>query len=304
VQDPVTAAVPVGPTPHAVTPSALAARLSALGEVVLISGFPTQVAIGLLLVGAGLDARAPDGGLSLTYVVTLWLIDAVVMIGLIVALLRLRGERLRALLLGTRSAVGEAGLGLALVPAVFGLVIAVVMAVRLLWPSLHNVPINPFEAMIRSPGDALVLGTLAGLAGLKEEIQRAFVLRRFEQHLGGAWVGLVVFSVAFGAGHLVQGWESSGACCTSRAGASSPRPSVTRASTSRRSSSSWLWERNGRRHRPAHQTGSIAHSVLRGHSIPVGARQRRADDGDVSRSGATGPRRPPDGARRSHRTRA
>jgi membrane protease YdiL (CAAX protease family) len=41
--------------------------------------------------------------------------------------------------------------------------------------------------------------------GVREEVQRAFVLRRFERYLGGPVVGLVVFSVAFGAGHIIQG---------------------------------------------------------------------------------------------------
>lgn len=35
------------------------------------------------------------------------------------------------------------------------------------------------------------------------------MLHRFEQHLGGATVGLVLFSTAFGLGHALQGWEAS-----------------------------------------------------------------------------------------------
>jgi membrane protease YdiL (CAAX protease family) len=182
--------------------------MSALAEVVLTSGFPTQLAIGLLLVGAGLGVHAPDGRLSMTYVVTLWLVDAVLLLGLIVALLRLRGERLSMLLFGTRSNLREALLGLALVPVVFGLVFGALVTVRLVWPDLHNVAINPFEDLIRSPRDAAMLSTVAVLSGgIKEEVQRAFVLRRFEQHLGGARVGLVIFSVVFGAGHFIQGWD-------------------------------------------------------------------------------------------------
>jgi membrane protease YdiL (CAAX protease family) len=41
--------------------------------------------------------------------------------------------------------------------------------------------------------------------GLREEIQRAFILHRFEQSLGGAKVGLVLFSLMFGLGHIEQG---------------------------------------------------------------------------------------------------
>ena len=41
--------------------------------------------------------------------------------------------------------------------------------------------------------------------GIREEMQRAFVLHRFRVWLGGTTVGIVVSSVAFGAGHLLQG---------------------------------------------------------------------------------------------------
>ena len=41
--------------------------------------------------------------------------------------------------------------------------------------------------------------------GLREEVQRAFILHRFEQRLGGAYLGLILFSVVFGLGHLDQG---------------------------------------------------------------------------------------------------
>ena len=52
---------------------------------------------------------------------------------------------------------------------------------------------------------ALVL-IVAG--GIREEVQRAFLLRRFERWLGGPRVGLVVTSAAFGAGHFVQGADA------------------------------------------------------------------------------------------------
>jgi membrane protease YdiL (CAAX protease family) len=39
-------------------------------------------------------------------------------------------------------------------------------------------------------------------------LQRAFLLRRFEQYLGGATIGVVVLSAGFGLGHAVQGWDA------------------------------------------------------------------------------------------------
>ncbi len=57
----------------------------------------------------------------------------------------------------------------------------------------------------------LVVVVLAG--GVREELQRAFILHRFDQRLGGARVGLVLFTIAFGAFHLDQGYDVALAIC-------------------------------------------------------------------------------------------
>ena len=120
-----------------------------------------------------------------------------------------RGETMRGLLLGGRAVRSEAWLGLALVPALFvgvGLTIAVL---RRLMPWLHNVPANPFELLVRTPLDAGLFSIVAIVAGgVREEVQRAFLLRRFSTHLGGPAVGLAIVSLAFGAGHVVQGFDA------------------------------------------------------------------------------------------------
>ena len=68
---------------------------------------------------------------------------------------------------------------------------------------------NPLQDLIRTPRDAAVFAVVVVVAGgLREEIQRAFLLRRFERWVGGAGVGVVVTSVAFGAGHFVQGVDA------------------------------------------------------------------------------------------------
>jgi membrane protease YdiL (CAAX protease family) len=52
----------------------------------------------------------------------------------------------------------------------------------------------------------MVFGVIVVIAGgLREEIQRAFILHRFGQGLGGARLGLVLFSLMFGLGHIEQG---------------------------------------------------------------------------------------------------
>ena len=95
------------------------------------------------------------------------------------------------------------------VSAAFGLGMTVMLATRLLVPSLHTVPENPLQDLVSSPLDALVFAAVLVVAGgIREEVQRAFLLTRFERALGGPTVGLVVTSVLFGAGHIIQGADA------------------------------------------------------------------------------------------------
>src|SRR5688572_14179543 len=127
-----------------------------------------------------------------------------------VLLMRAHGESASALWLGERSLKQEAVLGVLLNPVVFVMVVVLLNALRLTAPWLHNVETNPLENL--ASGGALNAGMFALVAifagGVREELQRAFLLHRFEQHLGGAWVGVIVLSVAFGLGHYVQGWDA------------------------------------------------------------------------------------------------
>ena len=184
-------------------------RFVALGEVALCSGFPTQLSVTLLLNVIGAAPVDAAEQLSLSYIVGLSLADAALVLLLVWLLLRAHGERPVASVVGTRPCAGEVMLGVALVPAAL-LIAAIAFSVMLRTaPWLHNVPENPLEALIRSPAAVVWFSVVAVVAGgLREEVQRAFILRRFEQHLGGGVVGLVVFSVAFGLGHLVQGRDA------------------------------------------------------------------------------------------------
>jgi membrane protease YdiL (CAAX protease family) len=184
-------------------------RLASALEVLLCSGFPTQLLLSVVLAVAGLAPFDARGRLSGTYVFTLSLLDAVLVTSLVVFFLRIDGERPRDVLLGPRRPAREALVGLALVPVVFGIAFAVLAFVQVRFPWLHNVTRNPLEGLIRSPADALVFAAVTvASGGLREEIQRAFILHRFEQHLGGAIPGLLLFSVIFGAGHAIQGWDA------------------------------------------------------------------------------------------------
>jgi membrane protease YdiL (CAAX protease family) len=192
--------------PAAVT---AADRLGALVQVLLCSDVPTQALLAAVLTHLGLPPLDPAGRLSAAYVVTLSLVDTAVLSTLIVIFIRADGERPRDVFLGSRPIAGEAYLGLLLIPVALLFSVVAATVIRSAAPWLHNVPENPLEALITTPGLTIlfvVVGIVAG--GIREELQRAFILRRFEQYLGGGWLGLAIFSMAFGAGHAIQGWDA------------------------------------------------------------------------------------------------
>ena len=157
---------------------------------------------------AGFTPRV-GGRLSHAYISTLLLLDASLVIALIFWLLRRHGERPRDVFLGARPVFPEIKLGVGLTAVVFAIAVVVLSAARVLFPSLHNVKENPLGDLIQTPAQAMVLAIVATISGgLREEIQRAFILHRFEQHLGGAYVGLMLYSLVFGLGHGLQGWDA------------------------------------------------------------------------------------------------
>ncbi len=185
------------------------ARLIAIVEILLCSSVPTQLAIGALLRAAGWQSADAAGRLSLPFVLVLSVADTLFVIVLMILLMRAHGESAAGLWAGNRPPTREVMIGLLTVPAVFVAVGLLLNTVRLLAPWLHNVAANPLEQLAATPGEAAMFSLVAILAGgVREELQRAFLLHRFEQYLGGAAVGVIVLSVAFGFGHLVQGWDA------------------------------------------------------------------------------------------------
>lgn len=179
---------------------------AALIEVLACSGFPTQLVIMGVLASFGLRPADGTGDLSLTFFGLLAGLDSVLLVGLIFFFLRRRGESPRALLLGTRPVLQEATLGLVLIPIVFLFVALLVGGLRFIAPWLQTVPQNPLGALLDTPFEAVIFGFIVVIAGgLREEVQRAFILHRFEQSLGGAVLGLILFSLMFGLGHIEQG---------------------------------------------------------------------------------------------------
>jgi membrane protease YdiL (CAAX protease family) len=186
-----------------------AAALMALFEILVCSDFVTQNIIGALLIGGGLRPLARDGRFSPAFFFALSIVDSAVLLALIFFFLHLHRESARDLLIGRRRPKREAWLGVMLVPFVLFLVAVLLLAIQRVAPGLHNVPTNPLEGLIRTPRDALLFGLVVVIAGgLREEIQRAFLLSRFEHHLGGPVIGLVVVTIFFGIGHSIQGWDA------------------------------------------------------------------------------------------------
>lgn len=183
-------------------------RAAAAVEVILCSGFPTQIVIIAALSLFGMKPHLAGGALSPSFIFTLTLLDTVLLVGLIVFFMHAHRESVPAELFGGRPWDREAIVGLLLIPASFFVVICVLLIVQLVMPSLRNVPHNPLQDLARNRWTAVLFGFVVMVAGgVREEIQRGFILRRFEQYLGGGAVGLLVFSALFGLGHLEQGYD-------------------------------------------------------------------------------------------------
>lgn len=188
-------------------PSALATpdRSRVVLELIWVS-----LGVGLLMdLVLSLGWLGAAGGLAemnALQLMVLLLLQNLLAVGSIMAFLRLEGKGLSSLGFRRRPLMQEMALGLALFPPVLiGALVLETLLLRFL-PVLHNVEENPILTMLHDPRDVaaiLVASILAG--GVGEEIIRAFVLRRFETHLGGMGVGLTVWSLAFGAMHLSQG---------------------------------------------------------------------------------------------------
>jgi membrane protease YdiL (CAAX protease family) len=184
-------------------------RSRALAEALLCSGYPTQLAIGGLLQASGLTTVSANGSLSASFVFFVSLADTALLVAIILALLRREGVRPREVLMGPRPPWREAVLGLSLAPMVLIVVAAIMLMLRTLAPWLHNVPENPLTSMLLTRwGLAASIAVVVLAGGVREEIQRAFLLRRFEQRLGGTTVGVAVTSLGFGLGHTLQGWDA------------------------------------------------------------------------------------------------
>ena len=186
----------------------IAERVVAILEVLICSDYITQIAIGGTLRALGLVPMT-GGRLNVGFVVALSLGDAVLLVGLILVMLYAHGERPREVLFGPRPVIGEVLLGVPLAAMALVAGGAIILTIQRFAPSLHTVPDNPLQDLLQRPRDAWLFALVVFIAGgVREEIQRAFLLHRFDVWLGGPIVGLVVTSIGFGAGHVFQGVDA------------------------------------------------------------------------------------------------
>jgi membrane protease YdiL (CAAX protease family) len=184
-------------------------RFVAAFEVFLISGIPTQILLIATIAALGMPMRTDEGTMSPPFVFAVSLLDAVVVLSLVALLLHSRRESIHDVLIGHGRILREVMVGIVLIPFVFFVVIAIMAIVLTYAPSLRNVPHNPLEDLIRSRSDAMIFAIVVMLAGgVREEVQRGFIVHRFEGFLGGGLTGVIVYSLPFGLGHFEQGWDA------------------------------------------------------------------------------------------------
>ena len=126
----------------------------------------------------------------------------------IVLLLRLEGETIAGLGVVRRDWIPHVGMGL-----VIGLVMFIALNVALAAVMRALVPDPPLAgpsimSFFKQPGNLLIwlpIGIFGG--GVVEELQRIFIVTRFEAWLGrpGLVLGVTLSSAMFGYGHLYQG---------------------------------------------------------------------------------------------------
>lgn len=181
-------------------------RFLTLAEILLAMGLATDALAIYLL--SGFPALSNPLG-SVRALAAFTTLSSLLLLALLALMQRLRREPFPGVYLGRAPArLREAAAGLPWVAAIFGFAFLLKSLFHHLAPGIYSGERNVLEDLMRSPGDlALFLFVALFTGGVKEEIQRAFVIRRFEAGWGPAWLGALLFAVYFGLGHRVQGWD-------------------------------------------------------------------------------------------------
>jgi membrane protease YdiL (CAAX protease family) len=178
-------------------------RFQAILEILLVSGLLSSILAALpFSVAQGKNA---DITKNATFTAIFLLIESGITFILLAMMLKLHHERARDLGLIWDRWRSKILMGIILVPFLFVINAFVAFLFREYFPQFYS-ETNPLTETIHTPRQ-LALFILSALVagGIKEELQRAFILTRFRKYLGGAGLGLVLWSLTFGMGHYIQG---------------------------------------------------------------------------------------------------
>jgi hypothetical protein len=180
-------------------------RFQALFEVLLLSGLLSSF-LATLLISVYHRRNVAFAMMEAKTICAFLLLEAGFTFFLLAVILRAHGETVGSLGLKWSRWKTNLLLGLALVPFLFIVNSIVTFVFRFYLPKYY-IEQNPLIELIHTPQQlALFIFSALIAGGIKEEVQRAFILNRFRRYLGGAALGLVLWSLAFvfagGAGNL------------------------------------------------------------------------------------------------------
>jgi uncharacterized protein len=180
-------------------------RIQAAFEAFLVSGIVSSV-----LAAIPFYRKMGGSGFQLQNVYTVCgyvLVEAIIALLLLVLVMSAHREGPQKIGLRWVHWKSNSLVGLGLVPVLFLCNVIIGHIFQTYFPQ-HSTDKNPLLEIIHTRRELALFVVSAILAGgIKEELQRAFILTRFGEWLGGAWLGLLLWSVAFGAAHYVQGWQ-------------------------------------------------------------------------------------------------
>jgi|WetSurMetagenome_2_1015567.scaffolds.fasta_scaffold05378_3 uncharacterized protein len=179
-------------------------RLQAGIEILLLSGLVSGFLAALAL--PLLHVRSTDRLLQDVRLLSIYLlVESAISLLLLAGLLKLHQEPVASIGFRGKHWKRDLLIGLALVPFLFMINGFVAVFFKLYLPKYFMAE-NPLIQIVHTPQQlALFVFSALIAGGFKEEMQRAFILNRFRSYLGGAGTGLLIWSLAFGAGHYVQG---------------------------------------------------------------------------------------------------
>jgi membrane protease YdiL (CAAX protease family) len=179
-------------------------RLLAFFEVLMLSGIISSVLASLIF--AGLYRKNADLMTANAKILTAFiLLESALTFLFLLIILKAHGETISGLGLRWIRWKSNFLIGLACAPFLLIINAFIALIFRNFLPDYY-LETNPLTESIQTPLQlCLFIFTALIAGGIKEELQRAFIIRRFSRYLGGAGLGLLLWSFAFGAGHYVQG---------------------------------------------------------------------------------------------------